>query len=58
MDIEKLKGEIKNIKEPRRKYGNIRHKLEDIIIIGLCISIDVTIIKVHMKSSHGLIIKA
>lgn len=36
MDIEKLKGEIKNIKEPRRKYGNIRHKLEDIIIIGLC----------------------
>lgn len=35
--IEKLKEEIKNIKEPRRtRYGNIRHKLEDIIIIGLC----------------------
>lgn len=36
MDIEKLKEEIKNIREPRRTYGNIRHKLEDIIIIGLC----------------------
>lgn len=37
MRIEKLKEEIKNIKEPRRtKYGNIRHKLEDILIIGLC----------------------
>ena len=37
MEIERLKEEIKNIKEPRRTgYGNIRHKLEDIIIIGLC----------------------
>lgn len=37
MNIEKLKEEIKNIKEPRRTgYGNIRHNLEDIIIIGLC----------------------
>lgn len=37
MRIEKLKDEIKNITEPRRiSYGNIRHKLEDIIIIGLC----------------------
>lgn len=35
--IKKLKEEIKNIEEPRRtKYGNIRHKLEDILIIGLC----------------------
>lgn len=35
--MEKLKEEIKNIKEPRRtSYGNIRHKLEDILIIGLC----------------------
>lgn len=32
-----LKEEIKKINEPRRtRYGNIRHKLEDIIIIGLC----------------------
>ena len=37
MNIEELKMGIKNIKEPRRTgYGNIRHKLEDIIIIGLC----------------------
>lgn len=37
MKIEELKGGIKNIREPRRTgYGNIRHKLEDIIIIGLC----------------------
>ena len=37
MRIEELKEEIKNIREPRRtRYGNIRHKLEDIIIIGLC----------------------
>lgn len=37
MEIKKLKEEIKNISEPRRTaYGNIRHKLEDIIIIGLC----------------------
>lgn len=37
MEIEKLKEGIKNIRESRRTgYGNIRHKLEDIIIIGLC----------------------
>lgn len=37
MEINKLKEEIKNITEPRRvSYGNIRHKLEDIIVIGLC----------------------
>ena len=37
MNIERLKEEIKSIQEPRRtRYGNVRHKLEDIIIIGLC----------------------
>jgi predicted transposase YbfD/YdcC len=37
MKIDTLKEAIKNITEPRRvRYGNIRHKLEDIIIIGLC----------------------
>ena len=37
MRIEELKEGIKKINEPRRTgYGNIRHKLEDIIIIGLC----------------------
>ncbi len=24
------------ITEPRRQWGNVRHKLEDILIIGLC----------------------
>ena len=34
----KIKKELlQNITEPRRTlYGNIRHKFEDIIIIGLC----------------------
>lgn len=37
MKIEEIKKGIKNIKEPRRTgYGNFRHKLEDIIIIGFC----------------------
>ncbi len=37
MKIEKLKEEIKNITDPRRtSRDNIKHKLEDIIIIGLC----------------------
>ena len=37
MKIDRLKEEIKNITEPRRiSYGNVRHKLEDIIVIGLC----------------------
>ena len=37
MNIERLKEEIKNIQKPRRtRYGNIRHKLENIIVIGLC----------------------
>ena len=37
MNINELKEQIKTISEPRRtSYGNVRHKLEDIIIIGLC----------------------
>ncbi len=35
MKIEKLKERLKDVTDPRRSYGNIRHKLED-IIIGLC----------------------
>jgi predicted transposase YbfD/YdcC len=35
MKIQKLKEEIVNVSDPRRRYGNLRHKLEDIIIIGL-----------------------
>ena len=30
-----MKEEISEVRDPRRKYGNLRHKLEDIIIIGL-----------------------
>lgn len=36
MKIEKMKERLKDVTDPRRSYGNIRHKLEDIIIIGLC----------------------
>ena len=40
MKIEKLKEEIQKMTELRRtRYGNIRHKLEDIIVIGLCTAI-------------------
>lgn len=36
MEINKLKEELHNIPGPRRPWGNLRHKLEDILIIGLC----------------------
>lgn len=37
MNITHLKEAITNITEPRRvSHGNIRHRLDDIIIIGLC----------------------
>lgn len=35
MSIQKIKEELKKVSDPRRTYGNLRHKLEDIIIIGL-----------------------
>ena len=35
MDIEELREGLRGVSDPRRAYGNIRHKLEDIIIIGL-----------------------
>ena len=35
MNIQRLKEEISCVSDPRRAYGNLRHKLEDIIIIGL-----------------------
>ena len=35
MNIQKLKEEIAIVNDPRRKYGNLRHKLEDMIVIGL-----------------------
>lgn len=36
MDIKKLQEGVKEITDPRRQWGNLRHKLEDILIIGLC----------------------
>ena len=37
MEIKELKGKLQRMEDPRRTdKGNIRHKLEDIIIIGLC----------------------
>ncbi len=36
MDIKKLQESVKEVKDPRRSWGNLRHKLEDILIIGLC----------------------
>jgi hypothetical protein len=35
MNIERQKEEASKVSDPRRAYGNLRHKLEDIIIIGL-----------------------
>ena len=36
MKIEKLIETVSEISDPRRSYGNLRHKLADILIIGLC----------------------
>ena len=37
MKIQKLTERLSELTDPRRtRYGNIRHKLEDIIVIGLC----------------------
>ena len=39
MSIERFKEELREVKDTRRAWGNKRHKLEDIIIIGLCSTI-------------------
>lgn len=36
MDIERLKENLKGVHDPRREWGNFRHKLLDILVIGLC----------------------
>ena len=36
MKIQTLRERLSGLTDPRRQYGNIRHKLEDIIAIGLC----------------------
>jgi hypothetical protein len=35
MNLQTLKEERVKVSDPRRKYGNLRHQLEDIIILGL-----------------------
>lgn len=35
MKIETLKERLSELTDPRIQYGNIQHKLEDIIVIGL-----------------------
>jgi len=36
MEIKQLKESLQAVSDPRRSWGNLRHKLEDILIIGLC----------------------
>ena len=36
MEINKLREELRKVPDPRRQYGNLRHKLDEILIIGLC----------------------
>lgn len=36
MDIKKLAEELEKVTDPRRAWGNKRHKLEDILVMGLC----------------------
>lgn len=36
MKIQSLKEKLSELTDPRRQYVNIRNKLEDIIVIGLC----------------------
>jgi hypothetical protein len=35
MDLARLKEKLEGVKEPRRQWGNIGHKPEDILVIGL-----------------------
>lgn len=36
MDLLGIKSSLSSIPDPRRSWGNKRHKLEDILLIGLC----------------------
>jgi len=38
-ELKELQASLKQISDPRRSWGNLRHKLEDILIIGLCSTI-------------------
>ncbi|MCL2083403.1 MAG: transposase family protein, partial [Oscillospiraceae bacterium] len=36
MEINNQKEELRKIPDPRRQWGNLRHKLDEVLIIGLC----------------------
>lgn len=36
MDIDNLVEKLKQVRDPRREWGNFRHKLIDMLVIGLC----------------------
>jgi hypothetical protein len=36
MELNKLKEKLQEIPDHRRSWGNLRHKLDEILIIGLC----------------------
>lgn len=36
MKIEKLAEQLQQVRDPRRQWGNKRHRLEDILVIGFC----------------------
>lgn len=36
MGIKRLAEELEKVTDPRRAWGNKRHKLEDILVMGLC----------------------
>lgn len=36
MEVKRLAEELEKVKDPRRAWGNKRHKLEDILVMGLC----------------------
>lgn len=36
MEIKRLAEELKKVTDSRRAWGNKRHKLEDILVMGLC----------------------
>jgi hypothetical protein len=47
MDIGRLTERIKEVPDPRRAWGNIRHKPEDIFVIGVCGALAQMIKKMH-----------
>jgi hypothetical protein len=38
-DLVRMKTHLAQIPDPRREWGNLRHKLTDMVVIGLCATI-------------------